>query len=97
MPARGPVSGGTNVTVMGSNIGTGSTHRVSVGNRDCRITSVELNSINCTTPPGDAVTGIGTNELVEVFVDNWSLQLAGFRYVADPTFGGISPDLVFAA
>ena len=36
-----------------------------------------------------------TKELVEVFVDNWSLQLAGFQYVVDPTFDDIDPDLIF--
>ena len=80
---------------MGRDIGTGSTHRVLVSSRECEITEVMLNSINCTTPPGDAVTEVGTKELVEVFVDNWSFQLAGFQYVADPTFGSINPDFTF--
>ena len=82
---------------MGRDIGTGSTHRVLVSSRECEITEVTLNSINCTTPPGDAVTGAEIKELVEVFVDNWSFQLAGFQYVADPTFERIVPDLTFVA
>ena len=81
---------------MGTNIGTGSSHRVSIGREDCEITEVSLNSIKCTTPSGDAVTVADTSlELVEVFVDNWSLQLAGFQYVVDPTFESIDPDLTF--
>ena len=93
----GPVSGGTNITIIGTNIGTGSTHQVSVGRKNCEITKVVLNSIECTTPPGDSGTGYGTTELLEVFVDNWSLQLAGFQYVADPTFETIHPDFTFIA
>ena len=89
----GPRSGGTNITIMGTDIGSGSTHRVTVGGKDCEITEVKRDSIKCTTPPGDAVTG--AQELVEVFVDNWSLQLAGFRYVVDPTFDSITPNFTF--
>ena len=95
MPASGPQSGGTNITIMGMNIGTGSTHRVSIGQGNCKIIEVSLNSIRCTTPPGDAVTN--NPELVEVFVDNWNLQLAGFQYVVDPIFENIIPDLTFIA
>ena len=93
----GPVSGGTNITIMGTNIGTGSTHQVSIGRKNCEITKVVLNSIECTTPPGDSVIGDGTVVLVEVFVDNWSFQLAGFQYVADPMFETIHPDFTFIA
>ena len=80
---------------MGMNIGTGSTHRVLIGERNCEIIEVSLDSIRCTTPPGDAVTD--NQELVEVFVDNWNLQLAGFQYVVDPIFEDITPDLTFIA
>ena len=80
---------------MGTDIGTGSTHRVLIGRKNCIITNVTLNSINCTTPPGDSATDAGAIELVEVFVDNWSLRLAGFQYVADPIFDSIFPDFIF--
>ena len=97
MPDVGPRSGGTNITIMGTDIGTGSTHRVLVGHKDCKINNVLLNNINCTTPPGDAVTGAESRELVEVFVDNWNFQLPGYRYVADPIFDSIIPDFIFVA
>ena len=93
MPALGPKSGGTNITIVGMNIGTGSTHQVSIGQGNCEIIKVSLNSIRCTTPPGDAVTN--NQELVEVFVDNWNLQLAGFQYVVDPIFENIFPEFTF--
>ena len=93
MPALGPKSGGTNITIMGMNIGTGSTHRVSIGQGNCEIIEVSLNSIRCITPPGDAVSD--DQELVEVFVDNWNLQLAGFQYVVDPIFENIVPEFTF--
>ena len=81
---------------MGMNIGAGSSHQVSIGSKDCKITKVSLNSIKCITPLGDAMTVADTSlELVEVFVDNWSLQLAGFQYVVDPTFDSIDLDLTF--
>ena len=82
---------------MGTDIGIGSIHRVSVGRKDCQITEVKPDSIKCTTPSGDAVTGTGNKELVEVFVDNWSVQLPGFQYVADPMFDSITPNFVFVA
>ena len=81
---------------MGTNIGTGSSHRVSIGREDCEITEVSLNSLKCTTPPRDVVAVTDTSlELVKVFVDNWSFQLAGFQYVVDPTFDSIDPHFIF--
>ena len=82
---------------MGTDISIGSTHRVLVGRKDCKIIEVKPDSIKCTTPPGDAVTGVESRELVEVFVDNWSIQLPGFQYVTDPMFDSIVPDFIFVA
>jgi hypothetical protein len=98
-PAMGPRSGGTNITVMGTNIGTGSSHRVTIGGGNCTIIEVLLNSIRCTTPPGDEGTdgGSGQVSLVRVTVDNWMQELFGYTYVADPVFETISPNLTFIA
>ena len=95
-PSEGPKSGGTNITIMGSNIGTGSRHRVLVGRRECEITNVKLDSIMCNTPKSDN-TSNGNVELVQVSVDNWDTEVAGFRYVDDPTFTSISPSTIFVA
>ena len=94
IPAMGPRSGGTNITVVGGSIGTGSSHRVTIGQGNCTIIDVSLDSIRCTTPPvGDG----GEMSVVTVFVDNWMLGLAGFQYVDDPEFESITPSLVFIA
>ena len=93
IPNLGPRSGGTNITVMGNNIGTGSRHRVLVGGNECIVTGVKLNSINCTTSSSDTV--FIARELIQVIVDNWESELDGFSYVADPTFTSITPSNIF--
>ena len=94
IPNVGPKSGGTNITVMGSNIGTGSSRRVLVGGKECKVTGFEKNSINCTTSGSDTISV--ARELVQVIVDNWVSELDGFSYVADPTFTSITPNIIFA-
>ena len=65
-----------------------------IGQGNCTIIFVSLDSIRCTTPP---VGDDGEMSVVTVFVDNWSFGLAGFQYVADPEFESITPSPIFIA
>ena len=90
----GPRSGGTNITVRGTDIGIGSSHRVLVGQRECVISEVRTDSIVCTTPRSDVTTN---DVLLQLNVDNWTSELLGFSYVDDPLFSSIVPIFMFEA
>ena len=77
---------------MGTNIGSGSRHRVLVGGKECEVTDVQQDRIVCTTSRSDTISS--NNELLQLFVDNWKQELAGFSYVDDPTFSSISPNSI---
>ena len=92
-PSKGPTSGGTRITVLGTNLGIGSRHRVIISNvSECKIEEVKRNEIVCVTSSSDVVT----SALVKVEVDNWKPSgVGGFSYVTDPTFVGIEPTVAF--
>lgn len=96
VPSYGPQSGGTNITIQGTDIGTGSSHEAYVGDEECTITTRTRNSITCTTPRSNRVSS-GNKELVRVVVDNWEQELAGFEYREDPEFISITPITIFPA
>jgi hypothetical protein len=87
-PASGPVTGGTLVTVNGSNFASGST--VSFGGASA--TSVNFISSSQLT----AVTPAGTAGAVNVTVTNPDPSTAslsnGFMYVSNPTITSVSPN-----
>ncbi len=95
-PNRGPASGGTNVTIAGSNFKAGAT--VTFGGAACdNVVVVSGSQITCTTPPHYPAT-------VDVTVRNPDGQsgtlLRGFTYEADvaslslPNTGGGQHDIV---
>lgn len=85
-PSNGPMSGGTVVTVNGSDFLTGAT--VDFGGSGCTVSAVSATSITCTTTAHatGAVTVTVTN------TDNQSGTLAtGFTFDPAPTLSSISP------
>ncbi|XP_064399095.1 plexin A3-like isoform X2 [Halichondria panicea] len=92
LPSIGPKSGGSNITITGQHLVTGTNHSVQIGNMTCDVIEVGV-AIRCTTAGG----AVGEHS-VRVMVDEWSGQRgSGFTYVDDPTFESIEPTISFAA
>ena len=91
MPNEGPASGGTIITVRGRDLGIGSSRQVLIRQQTCQVINFADDSITCRTPASEAIL----NNLLEVRIDDWSLQSSGYDYLRDPTFEGISPSLSF--
>uniref|UniRef100_A0A8C7RBL8 Plexin-A2 n=1 Tax=Oncorhynchus mykiss TaxID=8022 RepID=A0A8C7RBL8_ONCMY len=89
-PGRGPESGGTKVTIVGENLGAGSSVNVTFGNQTCELYRRTMSEIVCFSAP--SVTGA---TLVQVSL---SVDLAmvpgtlGFEYIEDPTVQRIEPE-----
>ncbi|CAB1353620.1 unnamed protein product [Coregonus sp. 'balchen'] len=89
-PGRGPESGGTKVTIVGENLGAGSSVNVTFGNQTCELYRRSMLEIVCFSAP--SVTGAA---LVQVSL---SVDLAkvpgtlGFEYIEDPTVQRIEPE-----
>ena len=92
-PSLGPSSGGTLIRVSGTDLGSGSTRRVFIQDKECVVESFDQNNIFCRTPPN--VPSI--QNVVEVFIDSWNGQAFSFDYFEDPTFAAISPNISFFA
>ena len=91
MSDRGPASGGTIITVRGGDLGIGNSRQVLIRQQSCQVINFTADSITCRTPASEAIL----NNLLEVRIDDWSLQSSGYDYLPDPTFEGISPLLSF--
>ncbi len=86
-PATGPGSGGTSVTIAGSNFVSGATVTFG-GSLAASVVVVSPTTATCTTPPG---TGYGVN-VVLTNPDGLNATLAnGFTYYWNPTISAISP------
>ncbi len=93
-PASGPTSGGTRLTLVGSNFGPPGSARVSLGGADCPIQTHEHSQMSCTVPPG-----VGADQTVQVTVAGQThppgvvfsydpVQLVGVSPAQGPTSGG---------
>ncbi|ESO84358.1 hypothetical protein LOTGIDRAFT_168803 [Lottia gigantea] len=93
-PSKGPLSGGTRVTLSGDNMDAGSKAIITIGTLQC--IDIERKSdkeLACTTTEA-------TNEMVEqlsrvsVTIDNQLVETTtdiDYKYVADPTINAIDP------
>uniref|UniRef100_A0AAX7SFM5 Sema domain-containing protein n=1 Tax=Astatotilapia calliptera TaxID=8154 RepID=A0AAX7SFM5_ASTCA len=88
-PGRGPESGGTKVTVVGENLGAGSTVNVYFGNQTCELYRRTKSEIVCFSAP--SVTGAGPVQ-VSLSVDRAKVPGSlTFEYIEDPTVQRIEP------
>jgi hypothetical protein len=85
-PSNGPIAGGTEVTITGTNFATGAT--VTFGSAAAtNVTVVSATQITATTPAGSA-----GSVTVTVTVSGLSGSLSsGFAYVVAPTVSSVSP------
>ncbi|XP_049327643.1 plexin-A2 [Astyanax mexicanus] len=89
-PARGPVSGGTKVTIVGDHLDSGSSVHIRFGNETCEFYRRSFSEIVCFSAP--SVGGEGSVD-VRVNVDQAELSSTlTFQYIEDPTVQRIEPE-----
>ncbi|XP_031422619.1 plexin-A1 isoform X4 [Clupea harengus] len=95
VPAQGPISGGTRITIEGSHLNAGSSVTISIGRQPCLFKKRTSKEIVCMTPAGL------TPGSVPVMVDIDSAELRNpevrFNYTEDPTIFRIDPDWSIAS
>ncbi|MBN3296487.1 PLXA1 protein, partial [Amia calva] len=94
-PPRGPVSGGTRITIEGNHLNAGSAVSVNIGLHPCRFERRSTREIVCVTPSGQNPGG--TPVMVDI---NWA-ELRNpevkFNYTEDPTILKIDPEWSIAS
>ncbi|XP_077466686.1 plexin-A2 [Stigmatopora argus] len=94
-PSRGPESGGTKVTIMGENLGAGSSVHVQFGNQTCEFFSRTMTEIVCCSAP--SLSGVSVVR-ISVSVDRAQIRESlTFEYIDDPTVVRIEPDWSIAS
>ncbi|XP_059384169.1 plexin-A2-like [Carassius carassius] len=94
-PSRGPESGGTKVTIMGENLGAGSSVSVLFGNQTCEFYERTMMEIVCYSAP--SLTGVGPVQ-ISVSVDRAQVRESlTFEYIDDPTVLRIEPEWSIAS
>uniref|UniRef100_A0A4W6FM42 Plexin-A2 n=1 Tax=Lates calcarifer TaxID=8187 RepID=A0A4W6FM42_LATCA len=94
-PSRGPESGGTKVTIMGENLGAGSSVNVQFGNQTCEFFGRTMTEIVCYSAP--SLSGVGPVQ-ISVSVDHAQIRESlTFEYIEDPTIQRIEPDWSIAS
>ncbi|XP_064778546.1 plexin-A2-like isoform X3 [Oncorhynchus masou masou] len=89
-PTRGPESGGSKVTIMGENLGAGSSVTVLFGNQTCEFYGRTVTEIVCYSAP--SLTGVGSVQ-ISVSVDRAQVKESlSFDYIEDPTVQRIEPE-----
>ncbi|XP_061423083.1 plexin-A2-like [Lethenteron reissneri] len=88
-PSRGPVSGGTRITLIGHDLDAGSEVKVQLGDLPCRLESRSRSEVVCVS----GASGRLHNATVAVCVDRACLAPAlHFRYQEDPRILSVSPE-----
>ncbi|KAB5546494.1 hypothetical protein PHYPO_G00072730 [Pangasianodon hypophthalmus] len=94
-PSRGPESGGTKVTIIGVNLGAGSSVSVLFGNQTCEFYERTMTEIVCYSAP--SLTGVGPVQIA-VSVDHAQVkEKLTFEYIDDPTVQRIEPEWSIAS
>ncbi|XP_050411553.1 plexin-A4 isoform X3 [Patella vulgata] len=91
-PKKGPVSGGTKVTISGQHMNAGSSAKVMIGNLQCdNIERLNQSDMMCTTTKSKHPQ---TQAAVNVIIDKQTIdvpQQLSYEYVEDPKISGIDP------
>uniref|UniRef100_A0A672MXM1 Plexin A2 n=1 Tax=Sinocyclocheilus grahami TaxID=75366 RepID=A0A672MXM1_SINGR len=94
-PSRGPESGGTKVTIMGENLGAGSTVKSDWFVSVCFVLRRTMTEIVCYSAP--SLTGVGPVQ-ISVSVDRAQVRESlTFEYIDDPTVQRIEPEWSIAS
>ncbi|KAA0714339.1 Plexin A3 [Triplophysa tibetana] len=89
-PEKGPVSGGTRLTISGRHLDAGSAVTVFLGQEECLFVRRTVREIVCVTPPSASGSGASS---VRLLVDK--AEVTGetrFIYTEDPTISNVEPN-----
>lgn len=94
-PARGPLSGGTWITIEGSNLNAGSNVSVEIGKRPCAFSWRTAKEIRCKTPQGLSPTSTE----IQININRAELHnpTVKYNYTEDPTVQKIEPEWSIAS
>uniref|UniRef100_A0AAR2M1Y5 Plexin-A1 n=1 Tax=Pygocentrus nattereri TaxID=42514 RepID=A0AAR2M1Y5_PYGNA len=95
VPMRGPVSGGTRITIHGSHLNAGSAVSVKIGLNTCHFERRSAREIVCVTPAG--LNPGGTPVMVDINAAELRNPEVKFNYTTDPTIAKIEPDWSIAS
>nr|XP_023682466.1 plexin-A3 [Paramormyrops kingsleyae] len=89
-PKKGPMSGGTRLTIFGKHLDGGSAVTVFLGQGECLFVRRNMKDIVCVTPPS---TSGSTSSPIRLFIDKAEITSTNtiYFYTEDPTVGGIEP------
>ncbi|XP_041744615.1 plexin-A1 isoform X2 [Coregonus clupeaformis] len=94
-PSKGPLSGGTHITIEGSHLNAGSAVAVKIGLHNCSFERRSAREIVCVTPAGQ--TPGGTPVMVDINSAELRNPEVKFNYTEDPTILKIEPDWSIAS
>uniref|UniRef100_A0AAZ3R5N4 Plexin-A1 n=1 Tax=Oncorhynchus tshawytscha TaxID=74940 RepID=A0AAZ3R5N4_ONCTS len=95
LPAQGPLSGGTRVTIEGNHLNAGSSVFVNIGRHPCHFKKRNAREIVCVTPAG--LTPGSTPVMVDIDSAELRNPEVKYNYTDDPTVLRIEPDWSIAS
>uniref|UniRef100_A0A8C7GME3 Plexin A1 n=1 Tax=Oncorhynchus kisutch TaxID=8019 RepID=A0A8C7GME3_ONCKI len=95
LPAQGPLSGGTRVTIEGNHLNAGSSVFVNIGRHPCHFKKRNAREIVCVTPAG--LTPGSTPVMVDIDSAELRNPEVKYNYTEDPTVLRIEPDWSIAS
>uniref|UniRef100_A0A672Q650 Plexin A3 n=1 Tax=Sinocyclocheilus grahami TaxID=75366 RepID=A0A672Q650_SINGR len=89
-PEKGPVSGGTRLTISGRHLDAGSTVTVFLAQEECLFVRRTVREIVCMTPPSASGSGASS---VKLFIDKAEVTSdTRYIYTEDPTVSSVEPN-----
>ncbi|XP_041702401.1 plexin-A1 isoform X2 [Coregonus clupeaformis] len=95
LPAQGPLSGGTRITIEGNHLNAGSSVSVNIGRHLCHFKKRNSREIVCVTPAG--LTPGSTPVMVDIDSAELRNPEVKYNYTDDPTILRIEPDWSIAS
>ncbi|KAM9429342.1 plexin-A1-like [Salvelinus alpinus] len=95
LPAQGPLSGGTRITIEGNHLNAGSSVSVNIGRHLCHFKKRNSREIVCMTPAG--LTPGSTPVMVDIDSAELRNPEVKYNYTDDPTILRIEPDWSIAS
>ncbi|XP_010889788.1 plexin-A1 isoform X1 [Esox lucius] len=95
LPAQGPLSGGTRITIEGNHLNAGSSVTVNIGRHSCHFKKRNAREIVCVTPTG--LTPGSTPVMVDIDSAELRNPEVKYNYTDDPTVLRIEPDWSIAS
>ncbi|XP_077079179.1 plexin A3 [Siphateles boraxobius] len=89
-PEKGPVSGGTRLTISGRHLDAGSAVTVLLAQEECLFVRRTVREIVCVTPPSASGSGASS---VKLFIDKAEVTSeTRYIYTEDPTISSVEPN-----